>query len=141
MKMTADDPEADEMFLLAVKNHCDREIDAIVRKYAAIVPKRLTERLQDVIYDLRPAVPYEWVLGANEVPELFGDDAYDKFVKQHANNEVERKIIDTAGDGVPCEIEYTDAFGTVVGRWEYGKWDPDYPFTGSTSTNGQYKES
>ena len=33
-------------------------------------------------------------------------------------------------NGIPCEIDYIDRRGKVVGFWAYGCWHPDYPYQG-----------
>jgi len=40
------------------------------------------------------------------------------------------RILATAGDNVPSEIEYLDRNGQVVGFWAYGCFHPDYPYQG-----------
>lgn len=40
------------------------------------------------------------------------------------------KIVATAGDSVPAEIEYYDRNGKVIGYWAYGYWHPKYPYKG-----------
>lgn len=40
------------------------------------------------------------------------------------------RVVATAGDNVPAEIEYRDANGEVVGYWAYGHWAPCYPYKG-----------
>ena len=40
------------------------------------------------------------------------------------------RVVCTAGDNVPAEIEYRDEEGNVVGYWAYGSWDPAYPYQG-----------
>jgi hypothetical protein len=40
------------------------------------------------------------------------------------------RIMATAGDHVPAEIEYLDQAGRVVGFWAYGHWDPAFPYRG-----------
>lgn len=40
------------------------------------------------------------------------------------------KVVGTAGDNVPAEIEYRGRGGRVVGYWAYGSWDPSGPYQG-----------
>ena len=40
------------------------------------------------------------------------------------------RVIATAGDNIPAEIEFIDKHGNVVGFWAYGHFHPDYPYRG-----------
>ena len=43
---------------------------------------------------------------------------------------ITEKIVGTAGDGVPAEIEFLDRNGKIIGFWAYGYWHPDLPYQG-----------
>ena len=40
------------------------------------------------------------------------------------------KIIATAGDNVPAEIEYYGRGGKLIGFWAYGYFQPNLPYQG-----------
>ncbi len=44
---------------------------------------------------------------------------------------VTERITDTAGAGIPAEIEYVGRGGKVVGFWAYGYFDTSYPYKGT----------
>lgn len=48
------------------------------------------------------------------------------------SKELEAKIVATAGDHVPAEIEYRCPEHGVVGYWAYGYFDPSYPLNEET---------
>lgn len=33
-------------------------------------------------------------------------------------------------DGIPCEYEYFDSKGRLIGHWAYGAFNPNYPYRG-----------
>lgn len=41
------------------------------------------------------------------------------------------RIVITAADSTPAEIEYTNDSGEIVGYWAYGSFDPAYPYQGN----------
>lgn len=44
--------------------------------------------------------------------------------------EITSKVVGTAGDNIPAEIEYYGRGGKVVGFWAYGYYRPKYPYQG-----------
>jgi len=42
---------------------------------------------------------------------------------------ITERLVDSI-DFLPCEIEYKDATGKIVGYWAYGYWEPDLPYQG-----------
>jgi len=50
------------------------------------------------------------------------------------------RIMATAGDGIPSEIEYFNEKDEVVGFWAYGSWHPDYPYQGEKTFSLRQKE-
>jgi hypothetical protein len=84
MKMTAHNFDADGMFVHAAANQCAIEVDAIIKKYAAIVPERLRDSFESKIAS---ANLNAWGCKMSEshlVPVLFGDDAYNKAAQMMA---------------------------------------------------------
>ena len=47
------------------------------------------------------------------------------------------KVIATAGDSIPAEIEYYNEKGEVIGFWAYGYFHPDYPYQGGNIMNDE----
>ncbi len=43
---------------------------------------------------------------------------------------IHSRVVGTAGDHVPAEIEYRGQLNRLVGYWAYGSFDPAYPFHG-----------
>ena len=50
------------------------------------------------------------------------------YVKIRFGNLTE-KVTDTV-DGIPCESEFYDRKGRLVGLWAYGYFHPKYPYRG-----------
>jgi hypothetical protein len=43
---------------------------------------------------------------------------------------ITERVVDFAGGGIPCEIEYRGRGGKLVGYWAYGNFDPAFPYRG-----------
>ena len=43
---------------------------------------------------------------------------------------ITERVVGTAGDNVPAEIENYDRNGVCVGFWAYGAWHPDSKYKG-----------
>jgi hypothetical protein len=44
--------------------------------------------------------------------------------------DITERVVGTAGDGVPAEIEYRGRGGRVIGYFAYGSYDPALPYRG-----------
>jgi hypothetical protein len=44
--------------------------------------------------------------------------------------EITERVVGTAGDHVPSEVEYLGRGGKVIGYWAYGEFHPAYPYQG-----------
>jgi len=54
-----------------------------------------------------------------------------KFIRWVKYGKITSKVTETAGDGVPAEIEYYDRFGRCIGFWAYGYLEPNSLYKGN----------
>jgi len=52
-----------------------------------------------------------------------------RFIRWIRWGAVNERIVCRIGE-IPCEAEYTDRWGRVIGYWAYGSFDPRLPYQG-----------